>query len=140
MKIKYLFFLILLTNCSDTERVEINDFPYSSNIIHKFTKISFDKQIVDFGDVKDDTVLTAKYSFKNTGSDTLFVSYILPDCNCTDFSIEGDTLESGKSGFISLKMNTSGKSGRISSNTRLEMNTKDRFYHLTMIANIQNEN
>lgn len=128
--------IVLFISCAQNKRMDIKDFPYKSNDITSFTMISFDERNHDFGDVNDDTLLVAKYDFKNIGDDTLFIFHILPDCNCTSYEINNDTVLVGETGFIKLRMQTKGKFGMTNSNTRIEVNTKDRFYHLNMTANI----
>jgi len=141
---RFFFFLslslILSGSCIKKKRLDIEYFPYTSSNIENLTQITFQEQEHDFGEVLSDTVLRVKYNFKNIGDDTLFILHILPDCNCTDYSISDDTLLVGENGYIELTMNTNGKSGETNSQTRIEVNTKDRFYHLFMTANILKNN
>jgi len=94
--------------------------------------VSFARKSFDFGEVSRDTLLLAKFWFKNTGDTTLVVEYVIPDCLCTRFNLSNDTISAGDSAFIELALSTIDKFGPLKIYTTLATNTDEKYYLLRM--------
>lgn len=94
----------------------------------------------DFGDVKDtlpsvkgDTLITRKYTIRNTGIDTLRILFVSPDCNCTGYTLSVPYAVPGDSMELGLEVDMSKKHiGRYMLNTVVGINTEKRLYRIRM--------
>lgn len=133
----YLTFLIfgLLSSCSNTTDQDKKDNIIQSKV--KTTNIKLNSKYKNFGKVAPDTLLTARFEFKNTGSNPLFIYRVNPDCSCTDFYLSNDSIVPGDSAYIELVLNTEGKFGHQKIYAVVEANTDAKLYKLTLEADIQ---
>ena len=77
----------------------------------ELSEMKFINKRFDFGDVSDDTLLIADFSFVNISNNDLIIDYVNPDCTCTGFFLSNDTVCPGDTAFIQLQLNTEGKHG-----------------------------
>lgn len=77
----------IIISCSENRNNQSN---LSKEI--ELTDIIFKNKIYDFGKVSNDTILSAKYYFKNIGTNNLIIEYVNPDCICTDYFLSKDTI------------------------------------------------
>ncbi len=96
------------------------------------TSIRFINKIVDFDTVSQDSVVISKFSLINTGRNKLIIKSVLPDCNCTDFELNRDTILPTDTCMIWLRLNTYNKYGSVKSYTILRVNTEEEVYKLTL--------
>lgn len=101
---------------------------------HSKAEVQFDKEKVDFGIIPQDTLVTALYQIKNTGSDTLKITDIQPDCSCTSFYVSKFKIAPNDTALVQLNINTFHKHGNIEQYTVLVTNTKKKFYSLKNTA------
>lgn len=92
--------------------------------------MTFDNQIVDFGTLPSDTIVEAKYTFQNTGVDTLIIQDIIADCTCMGEHTSNKVIPPGEKGFISISLDTHGKSSGQRLYSTVKTNSTDRFYSL----------
>jgi len=106
------------------------------NTIHEFsientkTRIEFSKRIIDFGALSNDTDVQAEFSIKNIGAVNLIIYEVSPECSCTGYKLDNDTILPGNFTKLLVNFNTKGKGEGlqrkaiiIRSNTEKEYNT-----------------
>jgi len=131
--------LWIITSCQvKSDNANQNDNGKSELIINQeanqinLTTLKFINQTFDFGNVDKDTIIIAKYYFVNTGSKTLVIEFVNPDCSCTDYSVHYKYTEPGDKGYIELKLDTSDKNGQQFIVAVAKFNTEPAFYKLTL--------
>lgn len=101
------------------------------------TTLKWKNKICDFGIVKQDTIISAQYTFYNTGDKELIILYVNPDCNCTSYELSRKKIPINDSAFIKLSLNTQNKIGKQHLYTTVCANTKARMYKLTLKAYVE---
>lgn len=100
------------------------------------TEIAFDKKLIDFGDVPNDTLLSGLFLFQNTGNHPLVIAYVHPDCTCTNHSLEKDTVLPGETSWVILELNTLGKFGNQVIFANVACNSPERFHLISLKCNV----
>ncbi len=67
--------------------------------------MTFDKKMVDFGQIKMGDTPSTVYNFTNTGDAPLDIE-IITGCDCTELDWTRSTVEPGQKGFVSAKYNS----------------------------------
>lgn len=136
MRIVLLVLLIFSYSCShkDTSPKK-NVLDIDSNRV--LTQLEFLTRRIDFGVVKNDTLLTGKYSFVNNGPNDLKIDYVTPDCSCTSYFISSKLLHPHDTGVIVLKLSTKNKSGKETLYATVSANTVMRLYSLEMLVDVK---
>lgn len=101
-----------------------------------FPVLYFFQKVSDFGHVPIDTVLIARYYFKNEGNDTLHINRISPDCACTSYYLSNNNILPDDTAFIDLEFNTNNKYGEEKVFAIVEANTEAKMYKLTLKADV----
>lgn len=127
-------FIFLIGCMSHNSDVSHNPKSLTQNTL---TELKFLNRIIDFGDVSNDTLLQAKYTFINTGAKRLIIDFVNPDCTCTDFYLSKDSLKPKDSGYVLLKFSTNGKAGEQKVHATVSANTSIKLYSLEIIANVK---
>lgn len=99
-------------------------------------KLKFLNKVHDFGIVNKDTILNAKYVFMNTGTKSVYIELVKPDCLCTKYELSKKELMPGDSAYIQLYLNTEGKYGQQVIFSVVKADTYERMYKLTLKVNI----
>ncbi len=74
--------------------------------------ITFAKEKIEFGEVKQGPQLTGEFEFTNTGNSTLVIKKITPACGCTGVvADEKKEFQPGETGKIKFTFNTEGRTG-----------------------------
>lgn len=144
---KYLV-LILLILISSSCSVEQNDRFETVHPISTVTQqVEVDKDLnaelnlinrwVDFGNVTRDTILVAKYNFTNSGTDTLIIHSVQPDCIFREYTLSDKTVAPGDTAYVLLELGIGQMSGYLKSYATIETNTYTKFYNLTLEALIE---
>ncbi|MCX6327671.1 MAG: DUF1573 domain-containing protein [Bacteroidia bacterium] len=134
---KKLIILLLCTSifsCSNKKNIQ------QSSQQRELADLAFKIKFYDFGNVSNDTILFAKYFFKNIGKNNLIINYVDPDCTCTGYSLSNDTISPGDSAFIELKFKTENKFGKQKIYTTVCANTETKMYSLILKANVIENN
>lgn len=101
------------------------------------TEIAFEENLINVGDVSQDTVIQREYTLINIGNNPLLVYNVIPDCNCTDYHLSKKSVLPKDSLVICLVVDTKNKRiGNFMLNTVVELNTKKQHYRLRMIGNV----
>jgi hypothetical protein len=74
-------------------------------------KIVFDKEIHNFGTLKDGEIVTYSFTFRNTGGSPFIISKVEKSCGCIDFKFNSNTIQPGESSSVELIFNTAGEWG-----------------------------
>ena len=105
--------LLTLGSCKEkaTEKIKqenvVNAAERDSQIV--FPKISFDKVIHDFGEIKNGTPVETMFTYTNSGRSPLVVTDIKSTCGCTvPQGWSKDPLMPGQSSQFSVKFNGKG--------------------------------
>ena len=117
--------VVLVSKCFTNNDAKFHDDKMS------ITEVSCNFKKIDLGKVKSDTIMTFSYKITNKGHHTLQVISVTPDCNCTGYSLSKQVADIGDS--ITLKLNVDMKNkhtGNFMLNTVVELNTKQRLYHI----------
>jgi hypothetical protein len=128
-----------LLNCSGSGKEGLRDKKKHERFDHSAThasELKFLKRRIDFGTVKQDTILSARFDFINTGTDSLIIDDILPDCSCTSHSLSSKVVAPSDSGYIVLNMSTKHKSGKVKVYSTVAANTPTHLYSLEILADV----
>jgi hypothetical protein len=96
-----------------TEKTAVGDVPV----------LKFDKEIYDFGKVKDGDKVSYSYSFENTGKAPLIITDAVASCGCTIPSWPNKPINPGQKEAIKVIFNSAGKSGLIDKQITITANT-----------------
>lgn len=73
--------------------------------------IAFDKDLHDFGTIKEGEKVTYSFRFKNTGKGDLIIQTASGSCGCTVPEIPEKPIKPGETGFIKVQFNSEGRIG-----------------------------
>jgi hypothetical protein len=112
-----------------------------STLIHASSFSNHDiiirKKVIDFGVVKSDTLLNARYYLINNSDSVILINYVNPECTCTNYYVSNYSISPHDSIFIDLTLDTKNKYGEQKIYTIINANTKTKMYKLTLKANIE---
>ncbi|WKD85236.1 AIDA-I autotransporter [Polaribacter huanghezhanensis] len=101
------------------------------------TKIEFENKLINLGEViEGDTILKARYIFKNVGVNPLLIEYVNPDCSCTDYNFTKEIVKVQEKGFIDLEFDIKNKIGNQKLYAIVKSNTSASFHKLILKVNI----
>ena len=73
--------------------------------------IKFEKEIYDFGVIKEGESVKYEFKFKNTGKTPLIISNAMATCGCTVPEYPNKPIKPGNTGIIKVVFNSQGKVG-----------------------------
>ncbi len=100
------------------------------------TSIEILPNMIDFGNVVSDTVLSASFSIRNTGSELLYIQRLKADCICTSVESSKVAASPGDSIVVTMKLNTKGKEGKNVVYTTFMANTQEVEHKLRLVAKV----
>jgi len=103
MKSLFIILLLFCCSCNNSEKKPI------INKNPKYSIISFSKTIADFGTITNDTFVKAIFYIKNIGNENLIIGDVIPECSCTGYTLDNDTIVPGDSTRLLVNFNTKGK-------------------------------
>jgi len=74
-------------------------------------KIVFDKEIHNFGTLKDGEIVSYSFTFRNTGGSPFIITKVEKTCGCIDFKFNSSAIQPGETSSIELIFNTDGEWG-----------------------------
>jgi hypothetical protein len=106
----------------DGKQTGMSRFGISAQIIEDFSQltpeqranapvISFENSTYDFDTIKQGTVATYSFKFKNTGKSDLIVRKVATSCGCTAAELKTKLIKPGDSESINVSFNSTGRSG-----------------------------
>jgi hypothetical protein len=76
--------------------------------------LHLNKNVVDLGNIKPDSLIHADVLLKNLGGSTLYIDSVLVSCGCTVPKIDKLDIEPGEESTLMLQFNPQGQKGLIS--------------------------
>lgn len=99
--------------------------------------LRFDEQTIDFGDISDDTIVTARLGFTNTGTRPLIISSARGSCGCTASEWPKDPVPPGARQELVVRFDPTGKEGPQVKPLTITANTYPNTTSVTVIANVK---
>lgn len=101
--------------------------------VYDLTTVYFNDSTDDIGKIISDTVITRDYIIKNTGTDSLHVLFVSPDCNCTGYRLSSESVSSLDSIILSMDIDMRNKlEGEFMLNTVVGLNTQKKLYRICL--------
>lgn len=128
------FIIYTFNSCSRKPQKQITINPQDSVVK---SDLKWKNKIYDFGNVKQDSIISAKYTFYNTGDKELIIFYVNPYYSCTSYELSRKRVPINDSAYITLNLNTKNKIGKQHLYTTVCANTEARMYKLTLKAYVE---
>jgi len=128
--INYLIIICLIsfsTSCGN--RRSQDNGVLKKNISHEKKtpgKIVFDKEIHNFGTLKDGEIVSFSFIFRNTGGSPLIINKVEKSCGCIDFKYNSGTIQPGETSSVELIFNTAGEWGNQIKGVTIETSVGER--------------
>jgi hypothetical protein len=115
----FIGFILIVSSCDKSNA------SYDPNKMSKGV-VQFDKSSHDFGTLKEeDGFVTHKFTFKNTGTEPLFITKVVSSCGCTSPDWTKEAIKPGETGFVEAKYNPEGHPGIFNKALTVMSNTAD---------------
>ena len=101
------------------------------------TKVAFDKEIHDFGEIEQGEIVETTFLIKNVGDKNLYIVDAHGSCGCTVPEVTKEAIEPGESAPISVKFDSNGKSGEVTKTIMVTCNTEKVVENIKIKANIK---
>lgn len=101
-----------------------------------YAEPSFDREIFDFGPVTQGDLLTHIFTVTNTGTDTLYITNVEPECGCTSAEYSTAGIAPGEKGQITVQFDTTTKLGITAVHVDIETNGTPANKKLSVTAEI----
>jgi len=98
--------------------------------------ITFEKTEHDFGDIMQGEVVEYSFKFTNTGNADLVITGARSSCGCTVSDYPQNAVKPGESGYVKVKFDSEGKSGKNYKTITLSTNCIPSEVVLTIKANV----
>lgn len=103
------------------------------------TKVSFDKMVHDFGEIKQGEVVSTSFTIKNVGDKDLYVLEAHGSCGCTVPEVTKEPISPGKTAPIYVKFDSNGKSGEVTKSIIITCNTARIVENISIKASIKSK-
>jgi hypothetical protein len=103
------------------------------------TKVAFDKEVHDFGEIKQGEVVSTTFTIKNIGDNDLYVLEAHGSCGCTVPEVTKEAIEPGESAPIHVKFDSNGKSGEVTKSVMITCNTAKIVETISIKASIKSK-
>ncbi len=94
--------------------------------------IQFEETLHDFGNIKEGTLATYEFKFKNTGKEPLILSNVQASCGCTTPTWPKEAIAPGKTAVITATFNSQGRPGVFNKVVTVTSNAKTSSVALTL--------
>jgi hypothetical protein len=113
LNISIIIGLLLLFSSCDSNRSRENQRPKENKPLEKKApgKIVFDKEIHNFGTLKDGEIVSYSFTFRNTGGSPFLINKVEKTCGCIDSRYNSGAIQPGETSAIELIFNTAGEWG-----------------------------
>ena len=75
--------------------------------------IKFNTLEHDFGSISQDSIVTARFTFRNTGNSVLVIERVRTSCGCTSVFLSSQKLNPGEQGTLEIAFDSMGYSGSV---------------------------
>ena len=103
--------LLLLFSCGTGNRSQKISSPQPSDAKKISGKIVFEKEIHNFGTLKEGEVVSFSFRFLNKGGSSFKIVKAEPSCGCIEVKYADSEIVPGDSSFVSVIFNSSGEWG-----------------------------
>ena len=101
------------------------------------TKIEFDKEIHDFGQIDQGEIVETTVNIKNVGDNDLYIVDAHGTCGCTVPEVTKEAIKPGESAPISVKFDSTGKTGEVTKTVMITCNTEKAVESFKIKASIK---
>ncbi|OGS73758.1 MAG: hypothetical protein A3G95_07420 [Flavobacteria bacterium RIFCSPLOWO2_12_FULL_31_7] len=101
------------------------------------TKVAFDKEIHDFGEIEQGEIVETTFLIKNVGDKNLYIVDAHGSCGCTVPEVTKEAIKPGESAPISVKFDSNGKSGEVTKTVMITCNTAKVVENIKIKASIK---
>jgi hypothetical protein len=101
------------------------------------TKIEFDKEIHDFGQIDQGEIVETTVKIKNVGDNNLYIVDAHGSCGCTVPEVTKEAIKPGESAPINVKFDSNGKSGEVTKTVMITCNTEKAVESFKIKASIK---
>ena len=96
----------------------------------------FEKEVYDFGEIKEVEKVTYDFKFKNIGNSPLIISSATATCGCTIPEYPKEPVAPGAEGLIRVVFNSAGKAGMQNKIISITANTVPSLTELNILGNV----
>lgn len=96
----------------------------------------FEKEVYDFGEIKEGEKVSYDFKFKNIGDAPLIISSASATCGCTVPEYPKDPVAPGAEGVIRVIFNSTGKPGMQNKIVSITANTNPTLTELNILGNV----
>ena len=96
----------------------------------------FEKEVYDFGEIKDGEIVSYDFKFKNIGNSPLIISSATATCGCTIPEYPKEPVAPGAEGLIRVVFNSAGKAGMQNKIISITANTVPSLTELNILGNV----
>jgi len=133
--------LVVLAACNNQKTVESTaDSKETSEIAAVDTSnapaFKFEKEVYDFGEIKEGEKVTYDFKFKNIGNSPLIISSATATCGCTIPEYPKEPVAPGAEGIIRVVFNSAGKPGMQNKIVSITANTIPSLTELNILGNV----
>lgn len=104
------------------------------------TKIAFDRDMHDFGQIEQGKIVETTFTIKNIGENDLYIVDAHGSCGCTVPEVTKEAIKPGESAPISVKFDSNGKSGEVTKTVMITCNTAKVVENIKIKASIKTAN
>ena len=101
------------------------------------TKIEFDKEIHDFGQIDQGEIVETTVNVKNVGNNNLYIVDAQGSCGCTVPEVTKEAIKPGESAPINVKFDSNGKSVEVTKTVMITCNTEKAVESFKIKASIK---
>lgn len=94
--------------------------------------LKFNKEVHDFGTLKEGPIATYSFEVKNTGNAPVVISNAMASCGCTTPEWKKDPIMPGATAAIKVGYNTSGRPGNFTKTITVTSNAENATVVLTI--------
>lgn len=87
--------------------------------------MKFEKEVFDFGKIKQGESVTHEFKFKNAGKEPLIITQAQGSCGCTVPEYPKEPIKQGQTGTIKVTFNSAGKMGAQDKTVTITSNAKN---------------
>lgn len=102
----------------------------------KYSGISFDKTVHDFGDIKEGEKVQTTFTINSTGEKDLVITNASASCGCTVPEYPKNPIKPGNSAPMVVSFDSSGKPGRQEKQVTVNANDEKRSHIVTIKMNV----
>jgi hypothetical protein len=99
--------------------------------------MKFEKEVYEFGNIKQGATVEYEYKFKNTGKEPLIITQAQGSCGCTVPVWPKEPIKRGETGIIKVSFNSAGKMGQQDKTVTITSNASNNPVVLHIKGNVE---